>query len=132
LLRRTLGDVARGVEPEPQPEAGATHARMLTTSDGRIDWTRPASEIERQVRGLDPWPGTFTTWRGRSLKVRRVAREAGDLAAGELRVERDRVLAGTGRGLLVLSEVQPEGKPILEGVAWARGARPAEHDRLGN
>ncbi len=132
LLGRTLEDVARGVEPEPQSEAGATHARMLDSSDGRIDWTRPAAEIERRVRGLKPWPGTFSTWRGGLLKVHDVGVAEGELPPGALRVEKDRLLAGAGRGVLVLRSVQPEGKPIMEGASWARGARPARHDRLGS
>lgn len=131
VLRRTLAAIADGAEPSPQPEAGVTHARMLTAEDGRVDWSRPAVEIARQVRGLDPWPGAFTTWRGRLLKIRAAAAEGGDLAPGELRAEGERLLAGTGGGILVLRAVQPEGKPILMGDAWARGARPAGHERLG-
>ena len=132
LLARTLDGLADGsLVATPQSPRGATHARMLVAEDGRIDWSRPATEIERRVRGLAPWPGTFTTWRGRILKVRAVAVQAGTMAPGSLRVERGAVLAGTGEGLVELRTVQPEGKPSMEGEAWARGARPTAGEALG-
>ena len=59
--------------PEPQPEQGVTYAPKLGREDGRIDWTQPADAIDRQVRAFDPWPGTFTTLDGETLKVLSVA-----------------------------------------------------------
>lgn len=132
LLARTLPRIAAGEAPVPQPGQGATHARMLEPEDGRVDWTRPAAEIERRVRGLTPWPGAFTTWRGRLLKIRGAAVEVGSLPPGRLALDRGRVLAGTGAGVLVLATVQPDGKPAMSGEAWARGARPAPGATLGS
>ena len=133
LLARTLRGLADGtVTASPQPAEGATHARMLTAEDGRLDFSRPAVELERRVRGLAPWPGTFTTFRGRLLKIRSVRPHDGDAAPGELRHAGAFPFAGTGRGLLELRSVQPEGKPAMDADAWARGARPADGERLGS
>jgi methionyl-tRNA formyltransferase len=141
LLARTLEGVASGaIAPAPQPEEGATYAPALAREDGRIDWSRPAGELERRVRALSPWPGTFTGWRGRRLKVHaaRVAgaaggaggssgaggRDGGPPSPGEVRVADGRPVVGAGDGALELVSVQPEGKPAMEGEAWVRGARP--------
>jgi len=66
LILRALDEAPPG---EPQPAEGATYAPKLSREDGRIDWTREAAAIERQVRAFDPWPGTFTTLAGAMLKV---------------------------------------------------------------
>jgi len=132
LLGRTLEGLARGdLAPTPQPRDGATHARRLEAADGRLDWSRSAREIDRRVRGLTPWPGTFTTWRDRTLKIHAVAVREGSAAPGAVRREGGAVLVGTGEGLLELRRVQPEGKAVLEAIAWARGARPATGEVLG-
>lgn len=132
LLARTLRGLEDGsLEPVPQPEHGATHARMLSAEDGRLDWSRPAAELERRVRGLTPWPGTFTTFRGRLLKVRAAGIAPGTDAPGRLRVEAGRVRVGTGEGRLELAVVQPEGKPAMDAGAWARGARLDAAETLG-
>jgi methionyl-tRNA formyltransferase len=75
LILRALAD-----QPEPmsQPEVGATYAGKLSRHDGRINWACEAHAIERQVRAFDPWPGTFTTLDGSTLKILAVA-----LADGE-------------------------------------------------
>jgi methionyl-tRNA formyltransferase len=130
LLVRTLEGVAAGTIPDaPQPERGATYAPALAREDGRIDWSLRAVDLERRVRALAPWPGTFTVWRGRRLKLiaarpAPAGSPAPAPAAGEIVVAGGRPLAGTGEGALELVTVQPEGKPAMEGEAWVRGARP--------
>lgn len=126
LLVRTLEELAAGtLAPTPQPEAGATYAPALSKEDGRIDWTASAAAIERRVRALSPWPGAFTGWRGRRLKVHAATPVGADAPApGELRATEGRPVVGTGNGALELTSVQPEGKPRMEGEAWVRGARP--------
>lgn len=71
LLLRTLEAVGDGTARyEKQPQKSPTpYASMLTKQDGRVDWTKSAAEIERLIRGLDPWPGTYTTYRGKTLKL---------------------------------------------------------------
>jgi len=132
LLARSIEELSAGrLAPSPQPEEGATYARRLEKEDGRIDWNRSAAEIGLRVRGLSPWPGAYTTWRGAILKVHEVRPVEGSLAPGELGREGKRVLVGTGDGVLELITVQAQGKARMEVEAWWRGARPEGADRLG-
>jgi methionyl-tRNA formyltransferase len=132
LLERTLDGIADGsLVAAAQDDAVATYASRLEKEDGRIDWTRPALEIERRVRALTPWPGTFTEFRGKALKIHEARLATGAATPGELAVVDDRLLVGTGSSSLELCTVQFEGKARTEGVAWARGARLQSSDRLG-
>ncbi len=70
LLVKTLEGLARGdIQPIPQDDSLATHAPMLKKSDGRIDWSRPASELDPFIRGMTPWPGAFTFHGKKRLKI---------------------------------------------------------------
>ena len=106
------------VQPRPQDESRATVTGRLTRDDGRIEWGRPAAHIARQVRAYHPWPGAFTRWQGRMLKVTE-ASAAGDgpavhPAPGLVGSMEDGSLAiGTGDGLLVVRRLQLEGKRAI-------------------
>jgi methionyl-tRNA formyltransferase len=137
LLAKTLPRYLSGeVIPMPQqdfPGLEPTYASMLSKEDGRLDFTRPAVELERRVRAFNPWPGAFFTWQGQPLKVHRarVVPPAEyppelDCAAGAAA----QTLAFSGMpavaacpGLLVLDEVQPAGKKPMPGDVFLRGAR---------
>lgn len=143
-LETALGDLAAEVvpaelerwaagalSPEPQDEAAATHVRPFTRSDGWIDWGRPADEIDRQVRALQPWPGAWTTIDGRRLHIRRARPVAGidDVPIGAL-LPGDTPCVAAGVGALQLEVVQPEGRPAMPASAWRRGLA-REHVLLG-
>jgi len=124
LLIETLPDYLSGkIQPVPQPEAGATYAPMLKKEEGRLDFTRPAEELERRVRAFNPWPGAFMDFDGMLLKVHRARVEAGDAAVGQRLVYQDQPAVGAGGGLLVLDEVQPAGKKPMSGKSFLAGAR---------
>lgn len=124
LLIETLPDYLSGkITPKPQPEEGATYAPMLKKEAGRLDFTRPAEELERCVRAFNPWPGAFMDFDGALLKVHRAHVEAGNAQAGERRVYRDQPAVGAAGGLLILDEVQPAGKKAMSGKAFLAGAR---------
>ncbi|MFN2483435.1 MAG: methionyl-tRNA formyltransferase [Candidatus Limnocylindria bacterium] len=116
---------ARGdVAAVPQPDDGVTYTRPLRRSDGAIDWTRTASEVDRGVRALQPWPGAWTTHGARPLHVRRGRPLPDDAAAtpGEvLRGPEPRVACG--RGTYELVAVQPAGRPVMPAADWLRGLR---------
>jgi methionyl-tRNA formyltransferase len=132
LLVETLAELEAGkARPQSQDETRATYARKLEKEDGRVDWRQPAAEIERRVRGLHPWPGAFTTFRGKILKVHAADARSGELPAGAVRERDGHVVVGTGDGLLGLREVQMSGKPRLSGEAWFRGARARDTEALG-
>jgi methionyl-tRNA formyltransferase len=133
LLVATLDGIAAGaLEPRPQPAEGVSLAPRIDPADARVDWALPAHVVDRRIRGVTPAPGAWTTWRGERLRLGPVQPVPGeDLAPGELRVGRDGVLAGTGRGAVRLGQVQPAGRRMLAAGDWARGARPGPGERVG-
>ena len=127
-----LGRWAMGpVEARPQDERAATHIRPFTRADGWIDWRRPAVEIDRQVRALQPWPGAWTTIDGRRIHIRRAHPVAGidDVPIGALLPGAIPCVA-CGAGALALEIVQPEGRSTMPADAWRRGLA-REHVMLG-
>jgi methionyl-tRNA formyltransferase len=110
----------------PQPAIGITFAPRIERAQCRLDWQRPAVELERQVRALAPEPSAFTTIGGRLLKVHRAAlAPAGRSGSpGEiLSASSDGIVVGTGVGALRLLEVQLEGRRRLPAAAFVAGRR---------
>jgi methionyl-tRNA formyltransferase len=134
LLVDTLDGIEAGVlEAREQPADGVTFAPKLTVADARLDLTAPAQRVDRLVRGCNPAPGAWTTFRGERLKVLAVSlvAEQEPLAPGELRTTRSSVTAGTGSQPVELVTVQPQGKKPMGAADWARGVRISSDDRLG-
>ena len=134
LLVATLDGIGAGtLEPEPQPAEGVSLAPRIEPADARVDWSLPAHVVDRRVRGVTPAPGAWTTWCGDRLRLGPVEPLPSSLGLtpGELSVGATGVLVGTGRGAVRLGEVQPAGKRMLPAADWARGARPAPGERLG-
>jgi methionyl-tRNA formyltransferase len=136
LVVETLRKLAAGeIVPVEQDHTQATFAPMLEKEHGRIDWTRPAAEIYNQIRGMQPWPGAFTTFRSQLCHVwgrpgapeRAAAALPGTLLAlrGELFVA-----AGDATWLRV-DEVQLEGRKRIPAADFVRGARLRPTDRFG-
>ena len=110
--------------PVPVPQSGEiSYAKKISVAELEIDWTMPASTIERFVR----LGGAWTTFRGTRLKVHEVALRAAVGAPGTI----DGLVVGCGEGALELVVVQPEGKARQDAAAWRNGARPSSDDRLG-
>lgn len=131
LLEETLPRWLRGeIQPQPQPEEGATLTRSLRKEDGAIDWTMPAEQIDRRIRALQPWPGTYTYWGERLLKILR-ARQAklpGGVQIkppGEVQLlateATDALVVWTGRGAIELLDVQFAGKAKIGARALLSG-----------
>jgi methionyl-tRNA formyltransferase len=124
LLIETLPEYLSGkLQPIPQPEEGATYAPILKKEQGRLDFMRPAEELERMVRAFNPWPGAFMEMDGILLKVHRAHSEADNAGAGTRLVYRGQPAVGAGSGLLILDEVQPAGKKIMSGKSFLAGIR---------
>jgi methionyl-tRNA formyltransferase len=122
-----------------QPAEGVTTAPKLRPDDARVRWEDGAAAVDRRVRGCTPAPGAWTTWRGERLRLGPVepvgAGETppGDAPApGEPAVTRGGVLVGTGDGVVRLGWVQPAGRRAVDAADWARGARPAPGEVLGD
>jgi len=114
LLTETLDKMKEGnIQPIPQDASKATYAPSLRKEDGHIDWKKEAVEIDRQVRALNPWPGTFTRLGGRSLRIHKGAvreRVPAGKAGTVVWVGTDSIEVETGRNAYVIKEVQLEGK----------------------
>jgi methionyl-tRNA formyltransferase len=110
--------------PTPVPQLGEiSYAKKIAVAELEIDWTMPASTIERFVR----LGGAWTTFRGTRLKVHEVALRAAAGAPGTI----NGLIVGCGEGALELVVVQSEGKARQDAAAWRNGARPSSDDRLG-
>ena len=134
LLVETLRDWVRGlIEPIVQDDSLATFSRKATRGDGEINWALPAVEIDRIIRAYDPWPGSFTTWIGRRLKVLEVEPfEGGEGEVGTVSEGKGGVVVQTGRGQLALRKVQPEGRRGMGMEAFILGRPEFIGTRLGS
>lgn len=123
LLVDTLADIAAGARPTAQPDEGLSLAPKLTVEEARLDLTGPAEGIDRLVRGCNPAPGAWTTFRGERFKVLLATPDeaAEPLAPGELRATKRTLHVGTGTVPLLLESVQPVGKKPMSGADFARG-----------
>ena len=133
LMVETLRGLEAGtIKPHSQEDSKATLAPILKKDDGRIDFQRTALEIYNRLRGFQPWPGAFTTFRGKNLNVWE-ARPAGasNLSSGELKVEGERLLVGCGKKTaLELITVQPEGKKRMSARDFVNGHQPKAKETL--
>jgi methionyl-tRNA formyltransferase len=132
-LLEALAQLAAGTLPSvPQDERLATLAPPLTKEDGRIRWEDPATAIVNRFRGVLGWPGSWTRYQGKLLKVHALAPVAGSGEAGTVQqVTPAGVIVAAGEGAVILGEVQPEGKARMPAAAWARGYGVATGVRLG-
>lgn len=126
LLSRTVSCIARGDFPRrPQSLEGAIKAPKLKKDDGRIDWQKSAQQIKYLIRGTNPYPGAFTHRKGSVLKIHRavvISVESSGRPGEVIRADRkDGITVATGRGLLYLSEVQPEGRRPMSSAEYVRG-----------
>ena len=128
LIAKALQDISNGVAPVVQSENGVSLARKLSKSEALIDWHLSSSIIDRKIAAFYPNPIAFTNFRGEVLKITR-SRVCNELSAelalqaGELIVEKDRVLIGTGDHPLEIVQLIPQGKSEMKATDWARGAR---------
>ena len=137
LLVETLSGLEAGsIQPRKQDSALATYAPILKKQDGRIDWTQPARSIHNLIRGMQPWPGAHSSFRGQLFQIwlSHLTLESRTSApAGQLLLNRDGVFVACGDGgLLKLIEVQLEGRKRMSADEFARGHRVNENEALGN
>ena len=115
-----------------QDNSQATLAPILQKDDGRIDFDRSAQEIHNRLRGFQPWPGAFTTFRGKGLQVRAAKPVQKNFPAASLNVDGGHLLVGAGAATaLDLLEVQPEGKKRMNASAFISGYRPQTGEKFG-
>jgi methionyl-tRNA formyltransferase len=121
LIVPALEGVALGRLPDiPQPSEGVTVAPKLRRDEGRIDWTRPAAEIERALRALNPWPGTWFEHQGDRIKALAGAVVEGSAGAPGIVLD-DRLTVACGTDALRLTRLQRAGRAPAEAEAFLRG-----------
>lgn len=125
LCVETMELIEKGeVTPEKQGETTTEYAKMITKDLGRIDFSKSAIEIERLIRGFNPWPSAYTKLGGKTLKIwaADVLEEEYEGAAGEIiKVSKNEIYVKTGKGTLSLKEIQLEGKKRMTADAFLRG-----------
>ncbi len=135
LMIETLQGLENGtVTPQAQDHAQASLAPILKKEDGRADFNLSAQAIYNRLRGFQPWPGCFTSFRGKNLAIiaARAIPEARISSPGKLQLDRDRMLVGCHASVLELLEVQPEGKRKMPIGDFIRGYRPQNGEKLGS
>lgn len=134
LCVQTIAHMQDGmVKRTKQEDAQATHVGMITKQMGKIDWTRPAVQIERLIRGLNPWPSAFTLLDGKMLKIWKAAVLQGadtEQAGQVVCADKHRLIVQTGEGQLSLLEVQLEGKKRMQIDAFLRGFQVMQGQQL--
>jgi methionyl-tRNA formyltransferase len=128
LLGEVLAGWSRGERtPRPQDESKVTYCSPIAKEEGEIDWRRPAIDIWRRVRAFNPWPGCYTRWWGKTLKIIEVVPLGGERTAGVGRVvaldSEAGFGVGTGDGILAIARVQMEGKKAMSADEFLRGQR---------
>lgn len=133
LLAETLPRYLNGeIQARPQDEALATYAPQIKKEEGRIDWTCSAAAIERQARAFTPWPGTYTSWNGRQLRILAGCERAGRTEAGRVIKIDGGIAIGAGDGLFVPSALQLAGKRRLPVAEFLNGYNDFVGARLGD
>lgn len=108
----------------PQGDSSTSYAKMLTKDLGNIDWSQAAVNIERLVRGLNPWPSAYTNWQGKTMKIweAEVSAKEGEALPGTIiQVDKDGFYVQTGQGSLKIKALQIPGKKRMDAAAFLLG-----------
>ena len=136
LMVETLRGIAAGtLSGRAQDASAATYAPMMKREDGRVDWSRTAREIYDRMRGFAPWPGAFSTLRGKTCQI--LGRPSEDTRGGQepgtIHVRQSGIYVSCGGATEIrISSVKMEGSRAMDAVEYARGARLTEGERFGN
>lgn len=136
LLNEILPSLIRNeVKAVPQNHEEATYAPNIKREDERIDWSRSAMELDCQIRGLHPFPGAYTTWRGKTFKIwwaEPLDIEVNVSPGVVMKVDNEGIVVATGQGALRLVEVQPFGRKKMTAKEFVLGRQMKEGERLGD
>jgi methionyl-tRNA formyltransferase len=136
LMVETLRGITAGtLSGRAQDPSAATYAPMMKREDGRVDWSRTAREIYDRMRGFAPWPGAFSTLRGKTCQILGRPSEGtrGGQEPGTIHVRQSGIYVSCGGATEIrISSVKMEGSRAMDAVEYARGARLTEGERFGN
>lgn len=135
LLIETIPQIEAGtLKPEPQDDSLSTYAKMIKKEMGLIDWKREALVLERLVRGMNSWPSAYTHFQGKTLKVWEAEVETCEAQAvpgSVVEVTKNSIKVQTGKDLLVLKQIQLEGKKRMDVAAFLLGYKVETGMMLG-
>jgi len=135
VLLETIELVVRGEVPrKAQDDQEASYAPPLGREEEIIDWEKEAEKIFNQIRGMNPWPGAYTFWKEKRLKIWKseVIKEEAGFSPGEIiELNHEGIVVGTGKGILQLLEVQLSGAKKMSASAFLRGNKLSVGDFLG-
>lgn len=141
LLKTIPAWIDKKIAPRPQNHTEATYCKMLTRDDGRVDWSKSAPEIYNLYRGLTPWPGIWTTWEGKRLKLLKI-RLVDDVqnnnetmkqlnnVSGKVTAYENKILVECGKNFIEATELQLEGKKAMSAKEFIRGYRNFDNAKL--
>ncbi len=110
------------IKPKPQDDAQVTFTKILSRDDGKIDWAKSAQEIYNQYRGLTPWPGVWTMWEGKRLKLLTITPSpVRGGTVGGVSVENEKIYISCGADAIEVLELQLEGKKPMEAKIFIQG-----------
>jgi methionyl-tRNA formyltransferase len=134
LMISTLAGLKSGtIKPRPQDNAKATLAPILKREDGLIDFSRSAVDAWNRLRGFQPWPGAFTSFRGKMLHIHAAVPAVGVAPPAHFATENDRLLLGFAHHTaLEIRELQVEGKKRMSAQDFINGYRPRTDEVLGS
>ena len=132
LTVATLASLRGGtIQPRKQDNSKATLAPILKKEDGRIDFSRTATEIVNRLRGFQPWPGAYSQFRSKNLQIRHATAFNQVVPPAEVRVDGTHLFVGCGEGTAIeIVELQLEGKKPTSASDFVRGYRPQSGERL--
>lgn len=134
IMYPTIKQLYNGVlKPIKQDESLVTIAKKFKKEDAIMDWSRTAQELHNQVRSMTTWPCACTSVLGKNIKVLRtkVVDESTTFACGEVvRVTKEGICVSTAKGLLLIQDVKPEGKPQMSAYAWNNGVQLKQGDKF--
>jgi methionyl-tRNA formyltransferase len=132
LLLKTIPDwIDKKITPQEQDHDQATFCKLFTRDDGKIDWNQTAEKIYNLYRGLSPWPGIWTTWQGKRLKLTAIKPASLQLPPGQVSIHENRLYVGTADGAVEVLNVQLEGKKEMDTPLFINGYTQIEKDTLG-
>lgn len=136
LILSTMEKLQSGTAVFTKQDDGLScYAKMLKKDMGKIDFSQPAVQIERLIRGLNPWPSAYTKYHGKTLKIWKafVIEQDAEGEPGEIvEVSKDRFAVQTGKNLLAVEELQLEGKKRMDTKSFLSGVRMEQGEKLGS
>lgn len=118
------------ITPKIQDETKVTFCTMFTKESGQVDWNKTAAEIYNLGRGLEIWPGLWTTFQDKRIKLLEVQPSDIIVPVGKLLLEKNKVLVGCHESALEIIIIQPEGKNPMPALAWINGVRDLENAKM--